>query len=206
MKRFHSQKRILPALALLAVAGTVCAEDRIVPEGELGQYWTVADGHGLSVAGYPASKVREAANACVAMAYRVEADGTTSLPVVLNAWDSKSGEKAKLDDAWDAFAQSAATAVAAWRFKSVAGIEPLPTVTVSTFGFMADGTASKAAVRNHCRVNAEALAKADRQMSHSVAMRRNAFANWPPNTMASQRIHADNVSRSLQPPSVRTGR
>ncbi|MCB1561043.1 MAG: hypothetical protein KDI75_08125 [Xanthomonadales bacterium] len=152
----------------------------------------------------------DAVNACVAIAYRVDKYGLTSPAVVLKAWDSVNGRKASAELHEDEFARAAAVAVASWRFQPVAGAEPTPSMTVSTFGFMADDVASKAAVRSHCRTSNDELAAigGDSSLGKGRSSRADRIpaAFWPPNTMPGQRIHADNVSRRLQPAVVQTSR
>ncbi|MEZ5464257.1 MAG: hypothetical protein R3F22_03315 [Lysobacteraceae bacterium] len=177
-------------LAAFGMTGAaVAGGSRIADEGELGTYYTVAKGAQLDTAGYPETMLDEQANACLSVGYRVSAQGVPGNIIVLDRWNSVSGDKEPVDGFWKAFEASAVLAVSQWRFQPLEGVEAQPTFTVSTFGFMADDAMSNAAVRSHCRVAGRELAKVGNRMSHDAAWQRASQVLWsPPHSVPSSTV------------------
>lgn len=135
-----------PAVAgdLFLGKGTIVAD-----EGRIGDRWMLADGATLATPAYPAHLAGRGDDVCIAIGYRILADGTTSDFAVLKQWSSAgSGQQ---DDYWQPFAEAGAEALAQWRFRERPGVAARPTYTVATMVF--SGTPGNgAAARDHCRI------------------------------------------------------
>jgi hypothetical protein len=151
--------------ALLAIGGTAIAgeaPERVADEGTIGDAWALADGTGLAQPQYPPQLAARGEDACIALAYRIGVDGSTSDFALIKAWTSDNGDRDAGDGAWAAYAQAGADAVSQWRFQPRAGItEVVPTRTVATLGFRGGAGGDPAQVNAHCRIQglAEHLAR-----------------------------------------------
>jgi hypothetical protein len=99
---------------------------------------------------WPSGLAPAAGPACIHLGYRIAPDGRTSHFAVLRAW-SAAGDAAGDRHAIDAFAQSAAAAVAQWRFAPAARHAP-PVYTGTNIAFGVGPAAAGADVRGHCEV------------------------------------------------------
>ncbi|TAK39581.1 MAG: hypothetical protein EPO30_02480 [Lysobacteraceae bacterium] len=150
--------RALLAMMLAGATGMAAAQaagagaDRIANEGTIGDRWMLAEGASLPGPVYPPHLAARGANACIALGYRIEPDGSTSGFRVLQQWNSESGASEPVEGFWGAFAQAGADAVSQWRFQPRPGVTPEPTFTVATLGFEGGHEPGGAAVNAHCRL------------------------------------------------------
>src|SRR5690242_14365448 len=145
----------LLALSLCTVVAAAQAGDRtrIVNEGGIRDQWMLADGIKLAAPGYPAAYKDRGDNVCVAVAYAIKPDGTTSDFAVVKEWSSAE-DAGKTKGYFDAFAQAGAGALSQWKFKPRPEVtEPQRTVTVATMHFMGKQAMDVAALRSHCQVS-----------------------------------------------------
>ena len=157
------RQRVLAAAlfaGLATAAGAIAADSpvrsdppqRVANEGTIGDNWTLAPGATLPAPVYPPHLAARGANACIALGYLIERDGTTSGFEVLKQWNSESGEDEPVSGFWEAFANAGADAVAQWRFQPRPGKVAVPTYTVATLGFEGGRTPGGAAANRHCRI------------------------------------------------------
>jgi hypothetical protein len=151
--------RILPRLLLtLSLCGLVAAaaaadRTRVVNEGGIRDQWMLADGIKLAAPGYPAEFKDRGDNVCVAIAYAIKPDGSTSDFALLKQWSS-AGDKEPVKGYFDAFATAGAGALSQWKFKPRPEVaEPQRTVTVATLHFTGKEPMDLAALRSHCLVS-----------------------------------------------------
>lgn len=147
--------RFALAFVLLLACATAQAGDRglVAPEGTLGAHWQLPAGASLATAAYPPQFADRGADACVALGYRIAADGATSDFEVLSQWNSEGGEQEPEPGFWRAFAEAGAEAVAQWRFEPRPGAgDPRQTYTVATLAFTAAPSADAREVRAHCAI------------------------------------------------------
>lgn len=159
---------IAMGLAVSAIAGIAQSADRpdrIANEGTIGDQWMLAEGASLPAPVYPAHLAARGANVCIALGYRIGADGSTSGFRVLRQWNSEAGEEQPVEGFWAAFAEAGAEAVGQWRFQPRPGVRPQPTYTVATLGFQGEAGADGAAVNAHCKIQdlAARLAELDQK-------------------------------------------
>lgn len=147
--------RSLPGLLLAMLLGlpctAACAPDRIrvVDEGGIRDEWTLPPGYELVLPGYPAQYADRQAEACVAIGYLVNPDGSTSGFALLKSWAAADVPGRPGQDYWAAFAQSSAQALSQWRFQPRAEVKvPRPVYTVATFLF----AAKSAQLRGRCAI------------------------------------------------------
>ena len=119
----------------LAMSGAYAEDDlRVVNEGGVGQYWKAGEGAKFAGPGYPASQAAHPDQVCLALGYKVNANGSTSDFAILNR--DSSADAARANAAyWEAFEQSAAAAVAQWKFAPRDPGKPVPLYTVTTMRF-----------------------------------------------------------------------
>ena len=156
----------LLALAALSVAH---AEDkiRIVNEGGIRDEWTLAPGTKLPVPAYPKAHEANQAEACVAIGYLLNADGTTSDFALLKAW-SAAEPKRDVDGYWTEFARGASDALARWKFMPRPEVaSPRPVYTVATFMFAAS---NQMELRKRCAIPNLAMRLAE--LRHDTRMSR----------------------------------
>ena len=144
------------ALVLWSMTGSAAAQDAlpkrdtvIANEGKIGDKWMLADGATLATPQYPAHLAPRGDDACIALGYQINGDGSTSNFAVLQQWTS-AGEQEPVEGYWQAFAQAGADAISQWRFKPRPAVTAVrPTYTVATLSFNS-GQADAAALRAHC--------------------------------------------------------
>lgn len=137
-------------LALVASMNALAADKiRIVNEGGIRDAWMLAPGAMLPAPAYPKAYEANKAEACVAIGYLLNADGTTSDFAMLNAW-SAAEPKRDRDAYWTTFAQDASNALALWKFVPRPEVaSPKQVYTVATFLF---ASANPAELRKRCAI------------------------------------------------------
>lgn len=140
--------------AAWAAQSLVGSERQVVAnEGRIGDKWMLAEGATLAVAEYPAPLAARGDDACIALGYLINEDGTTSDFAVLKQWNSAAGDDEPQAGYWQQFAQSGADALSQWRFQARPGVEVVrPTYTVATLSFKG-GKGQDGNVGGHCRVD-----------------------------------------------------
>ena len=152
-------KRLL-TLLLCVVAGAALGADRsdvrLYDEGSLGTDYMIAPGTQITSPGFPFAAKGRTDNVCVALAYRVQPDGSAQGFAVLNNWTSNS-EAARRDAAYlDPYARAAAEAVSQWRFvpKHRDAGSSDTAVTIATFAFKGErGGEELGDIRAHCKID-----------------------------------------------------
>lgn len=127
---------------------------QVADEGTIGGQWMLAADVPLATAAYPTQLAARGDDACIALGYRIGADGRTSGFRVLRQWNSASGDEEPSEGYWRAFAEASADAVAQWRFAprpEVASVRE--TYTVATLGFQGQRDSVPTQVRAHCRID-----------------------------------------------------
>ena len=164
--------RLLGALLGLAVVVNASAADkiRIVNEGGIRDAWTLAPGAKLPVPASPKAYEADRAEACVAIGYLLNEDGTTSDFAMLDAW-SAAEPKRDRDAYWATFAQDASNALAHWKFVPRPEVSsPKAVYTVATFLFAASNPGE---LRKHCAIPNLALhlveMRHDRKLSRRMS-------------------------------------
>lgn len=130
--------RALSALLLMGCCAPVLGADkiRVVNEGGIRDEWTLPAGVQLPIPTYPSAYAAERVEACVAIGYLVNPDGTTSDFALLKAWSSRNSSGRSAQEYWSAFAQAGAQALSQWRFEprpEVATARPVYTVATLLF-------------------------------------------------------------------------
>lgn len=126
---------LLMCIGGFAMSGAYADDDlRVVNEGSVGQYWKAAEGARFAGPGYPESQASHPDQVCLALGYKVNANGSTSDFAILNRHSSADAARANATY-WEAFEQSAAAAVAQWRFVPRDPRKPVPLYTVTTMRF-----------------------------------------------------------------------
>lgn len=137
-------------------AGPTDAQERprVVDEGGLRAEWTLVPGVPLAAPQYPAEFAARADDVCIALAYAVNPDGTTSDFSLVKGWTSSTaGAREPVPGFWPASAQAGAAALSQWRFAPRPEVAaPQKTVTVATMLFTGRGTTDPTALRAHCAV------------------------------------------------------
>ena len=168
-------KKILVLALMVASAATVAGErERFAAEGTIGDKWAAAEGARFDAAGYPEHYLSTAADVCIAIAYRIDTDGSTSDFMVLDQWNSVSDTKEPVVGFWESFASAGAGALSKWRFQAKPEVfDPVPTVTVATLTFAAHQDVDIHELRAHCRVeNLQASVERAREAATSGMARR----------------------------------
>ena len=143
--------RIVAGIVLAVLCAPVCAADliRVVNEGGIRDEWTLPPGSRLALPAYPVAYAAQPAEACVAIGYLVNADGSTSDFTLLKNWTSAKVPSASQQVYWAAFAQESAQALSQWRFQPRAEVQsPRPVYTVATLLF----AASSPQLRTRCAI------------------------------------------------------
>lgn len=131
----HSRSFPSLLLALLSIPAMAADKIRVVNEGGIRDEWTLAPGTKLATPGYPKVYEDNPAETCVAIAYLINPDGSTSDFAMVKAWSANEPTREK-EAYWAAFAQEAASALSQWKFQPKAGVlAPRPVYTVGTFLF-----------------------------------------------------------------------
>lgn len=141
----------LPLLLAGAMASASAAdgeEARVANEGGIGTWWRLADGVAIAAPGYPEASLAQRVDACLAVGYTIQPDGSTSDHVIVKRWSNAAKGDAV---AWDQFGQAASSALSQWRFASTGIAAPRPTFTVATFTFVG-GAEAPQGLAGHCKV------------------------------------------------------
>lgn len=150
--------------------GSVSAGDRvsIVDEGGIREQW-MADGT-LAAPGMPERFARRGDNACVAMGYAINEDGSTSDFSLLKSWSSSGNDEPSSSDYWQDLLGASAAAVSQWKFKPRPEVgNAVTTYTVVTMTFMGADTMEAAELRKHCGIsNLQAFIERDRARRFQV--------------------------------------
>ena len=138
MKQVLGRIVVTTMLASCMAAAGAAEPVKVVPEGGLAKDWIVQPGNELAAPGYPGTFADRGDDVCVAIGYRVQADGTTSDYVMLGGWNSSRRYQQPATGYWDAYSQAGAAALSQWRFapKPGDGMESnaaVDTVAVMTF-------------------------------------------------------------------------
>ena len=154
MDRFQLRFAYTLLAVVTAASPAQAADPRIVNEGGIRDEWKVARDVTLAAPGYPAAFASRGDNVCVAIGYRLNADGTTSDFQLLRAWASSTGgDTEPVPGFWESFAQAGALALAQWRFAPRPEItHPKPVYTVATMTFMGKQAEDGARLRSHCTI------------------------------------------------------
>lgn len=156
MKQVLERIVVTTMLASCMAAAGAAEPVRVVPEGGLAKDWIVQPGNELAAPGYPGTFADRGDDVCVAIGYRVQADGTTSDYVMLGGWNSSRRYQQPATGYWDAFSQAGVAALSHWRFAprsadSMDSNAVVDTVAVMTFrGESSTRTASE--VHAKCEV------------------------------------------------------
>lgn len=139
---------------LAALCMQAFCEDRIrvVNEGGIRTEWMLSPGFKLAMPVYPPEYVTQQAapqaEACVALGYLINPDGTTSDFSLLKSWTSAEGQKSN-QEYWAAFANASAQALSQWRFQPRPEVTaPRPVYTVATMMF----AAKSPGLRSRCAI------------------------------------------------------
>lgn len=122
---------------LLTASGQAAAAEkiRVVNEGGIRDAWTLAPGAKLPVPAYPVEYAASQAEACVAIGYLLNPDGSTSDFALLKSWSASEPMQGR-DAYWTAFANAASGALARWHFQPRPEVSsPRAVYTVATFVF-----------------------------------------------------------------------
>ncbi len=135
--------------ALSGAAAAAADLIRVVNEGGIRDEWTLPDGYKLALPAYPAAHAGQQAEACVAIGYLVNPDGSTSDFALLKSWTSANVPSTSAREYWSAFAEASAQAMSQWRFQPRPEIQaPRPVYTVATLLF----AAQTPQLRGHCAI------------------------------------------------------
>ena len=86
----------------------------------------------------PPQYAAQQAEACVAIGYLINPDGSTSDFALLKSWTSANVPSRSTQEYWSAFAQASAQALSQWRFQPRPEVQaPRPVYTVATLLFAA---------------------------------------------------------------------
>jgi hypothetical protein len=154
----------LAVFFVIADAGALAAGRpvRIVDEGETARDWAPVGGKPLPPPGYPEG-VAGNPDACVAVGYLINRDGTTSDLSVLQVWSSQ-GDKVSADDASvKLLVQTAEAYVLRWKFEATPkAAANRVAYTSASIPFPGTGATDPEQLRSHCRITnlREFIAKA----------------------------------------------
>ena len=109
---------------------------KVLPEGGLASDWIVKPGTDLGAPGFPREFAGRGEDVCIAMGYRVQADGTTSDFVLLRGWNSSRHEIEPVAHYWDTFGRASVGAIQKWRFEPRPDSQPTPQAPVDTVAIM----------------------------------------------------------------------
>lgn len=148
----------------LGAGGLTWAGDRIpiVDEGGIRGQWAV-DGT-LAAPGVPERFARRGDNACVAMGYAINEDGSTSDFSLLKSWSSSGSDEPASSEYWQDLLNASAAAVSQWKFKARPEVRKVTaTYTVVTMTFIGGSAMDVAELRGHCGIsNLQAFIERDR--------------------------------------------
>ena len=141
--------RFAGILLVLASAPSSADGIRIVNEGGIREEWMLAPGSTLAVPVYPPAYAGGREQACAAIGYLINPDGSTSDFALLKSWSGAYVPSRMQQEYWMAFAQASAQALQQWRFQPRPEVtRPQPVYTVATMMF----AATSAELRDRCKV------------------------------------------------------
>lgn len=109
---------------------------RLVNEGGIRDEWMLAPGSTIATPVYPVQYADGQKQACAAIGYLINADGSTSDFALLKSWSSASIPSRSQQEYWAAFAQASAQALQQWQFRPRPEVtKPRPVYTVATMMF-----------------------------------------------------------------------
>ena len=156
MKQALERIVVTTMLASCMAAAGAAEQVRVVPEGGLAKDWIVQPGNELAAPGYPGTFADRGDDVCVAIGYRVQADGTTSDYVMLGGWNSSRRYQQPATGYWDAFSQAGVAALSQWRFAPRSGDSMDSNAAVDTVAVMTfrgeSSTRTTSDVRAKCAV------------------------------------------------------
>jgi hypothetical protein len=165
----HARIALIALSLCTAIAAQAADRTRIVNEGGIRDQWMLADGVTLAGPGFPAAYKERGDQVCVAVAYAIRPDGTTTDFALLKQWSSAPDATAT-SGYFDAFAAAAAGALSQWKFKPRPEVtEAQRTVTVATMHFGGKDAADVAAIRSRCQITD--LAEVIQTAKHDAADR-----------------------------------
>ena len=135
-----TRPRALFVLSMALWCAPALATDmiRVVNEGGIRDEWTLPAGYKLALPAYPAEHAGQQAEACVAIGYLINPDGSTSDFALLKGWTSAKVPSGSSREYWSAFAQASAQAMSQWRFQPRPEVQtPRPVFTAATLLFAA---------------------------------------------------------------------
>lgn len=137
-------------LLVLACAPSYALDGiRIVNEGGIRDEWMLVPGTTLATPVYPVAYASGHKQACAAIGYLINADGSTSDFALLKSWSSASVPSRSQQEYWTAFAHASAQALQQWRFLPRPEVKkPRPVYTVATMMF----AATSPELRECCKV------------------------------------------------------
>ena len=143
-------RALFALLMALSCAPAVAADMiRVVNEGGIRDEWTLPAGYKLALPAYPAEHAGQQADACVAIGYLINPDGSTSDFALLKSWTSANVPNRSSQEYWSAFAQASAQALSQWRFQPRPEVQAArPVYTVATLLF----AAQTPQLRGHCAI------------------------------------------------------
>ena len=146
-----TRPRALFVLSMALSCAPAFAADmiRVVNEGGIRDEWTLPAGYKLALPAYPAEHAGQQAEACVAIGYLINPDGSTSDFALLKSWTSANVPSRSTREYWSAFAQASAQALSQWRFQPRPEVQAArPVYTVATLLF----AAQTPQLRDHCAI------------------------------------------------------
>ena len=142
----------LPLLLLAAAAATAPAADErllVLSEGKADRYWTLQDD--FPAPAYPPGVTPDTGDVCVAIGYRLDADGVPFDFVGLKRW-SAPAKGTQDPHRLDIFEQTAVSTLQRRKFVPAAGTAAHRVVTATTFAFAASPGSDTARLRKHCEI------------------------------------------------------
>jgi len=147
----QSKRFVLAAVLFGALASAQGADTlRTVDEADIQRDWTPVN---LVKPVYPREAAGQARDVCINLGYLINKEGKTSDFIVVRSWSSDQPEAEYTMEALGPFAQSAAAAVALWRF------EPAPKASINramftstAIAFPGNPGADTGALRGRCQV------------------------------------------------------
>jgi hypothetical protein len=140
---------------------------QVANEGAIRRQWML-DGEFVLPA-YPEGFARARRDVCMAIGYKIDADGKTSDFHVLQQWNSDTGGIEPTDGFWSAFAGAGVDALGQWKFKPrpEAG-PPQPVFTVATLTWKTRADTWPNALRERCRIDNLAAFLSRYQERHDI--------------------------------------
>ncbi|HWT14583.1 MAG TPA: hypothetical protein VN581_02275 [Patescibacteria group bacterium] len=137
-----------------AVAAKTEGRVDIVTEGGIGKTWGAAPGASFAAPGYPAAMKDRAVNVCVSLGYTLNAEtGAPDDLMLLQSWSRDKDDIALTEAELEPFVQSAASALAQWRFVPKEGApKHVTTFTSATMTFNGEPKTRPQSLPGQCRI------------------------------------------------------